>query len=323
MRVLDNFSSGRRENLAGLGARVDVVEGDIRNAVACRKACGGANFVFHLAAFISVPGSLKDPVTADAINITGTLNLLLAARDSGARRFVFSSSSAVYGDTEVLPTPEDVLPRPLSPYGAEKLYGEHLCRIFTLNYGLQAVALRYFNVYGPGQNPESEYAAVIPKFITRLLEGKTPTIFGDGTQTRDFLYVGDVVQANLLAAQVEGAAGGVYNVAGGRAISLSELAQELARVTGTGTLPEHGPERQGDIKHSSADIRRAIKALGFRPQYELARGLEQTVAYYREAAARAASEGTSPEQAPTYSHGPRRSGPVRRSRAPGGREGRR
>jgi nucleoside-diphosphate-sugar epimerase len=281
VRVLDNLSTGNYNRFAGIERKVDFQEGDIRNAVACRNGCRGVDTVFHLAAYISVPGSLRDPVTADAINISGTLNMLLAARDSGVRRFVFSSSSAVYGDTDVLPTPEDTLPRPMSPYGVEKLYGEHMVRLFSAHHGLETASLRYFNVYGPGQNPESEYAAVIPKFITRLLAGQTATIFGDGAQTRDFLFVGDVVRANLLAAQTDGAAGEVFNIAGGRSVSLNELYSALTGVLGVTTRAEFGAPRQGDILHSSADIGKARAHLGFEPRFDLAAGLEKTVAYYR------------------------------------------
>jgi nucleoside-diphosphate-sugar epimerase len=281
VRVLDNFSTGSRINLYDVDRRVEMQEGDIRNAIACRNACRGIDTLFHLAAYISVPGSVRDPVTADAINMGGTLNLLLAARDSNVKRFVYSSSSAVYGDTQVLPTHEEVLPKPTSPYGIEKLYGEHMCRLFHQLYGLEAVALRYFNVYGPGQNPESEYAAVIPKFISMLLSGNAPTIFGDGTQTRDFLFVEDVVQANLCAAKTEQVGGEVFNVAGGKSVSLCELAFALNAVLKVKKKTKFGPERAGDIKHSSADITRARQKLGFEPQFDLQAGLEHAVKYYK------------------------------------------
>jgi len=284
VRVLDNLSTGQYARFAGIERKVDFQEGDIRNAVACRNASRGVDTVFHLAAYVSVPGSVRDPVTADAINISGTLNVLLAARDSGVRRLVFSSSSAVYGDTEVLPTPEDTLPKPMSPYGVEKLYGEQMARLFSRLYGLETTCLRYFNVYGPGQNPESEYAAVVPKFITRMLEGKPPTIFGDGEQTRDFLFVGDVVRANLLAANADKAGGEVFNVAGGSSTSLNALHSVLAGILGVKKKAEYGPARQGDILHSSAAVRRAREVLGFTPAHDLRFGLEKTVEFYRSAA---------------------------------------
>jgi nucleoside-diphosphate-sugar epimerase len=282
VRVLDNLSSGSCSRLADVRSGLDFQEGDVRNAVACRNACRGIDIVFHLAAYISVPGSIRDPVTADAVNMSGTLNMLIAARDFGAQRFIFSSSSAVYGDTEVLPTTEDALPRPLSPYGIEKLYGEHMARLFYQLHGLQTCCLRYFNVYGSGQNPESEYAAVIPKFITLMLAGRTPTIYGDGSQTRDFLYVNDVVAANILAAQADGIGGELCNVARGRSVSLNELATTLAGVLGVKPNVEHGPARPGDILHSSADTSRARELLGFQPAFDLKTGLKKTAAFYRE-----------------------------------------
>jgi nucleoside-diphosphate-sugar epimerase len=282
VRVLDNLSTGRRENLAGVERNVDLVEGDIRNAVACRTACRGASMVFHLAAFISVPGSIQDPITADAVNIGGTLNMLLAAQSAGVRRFVLSSSAAVYGDTDVLPTPEGTLPRPLSPYGVEKLYGEHMLRLFHALHRLETVSLRYFNVYGPRQNPRSEYAAVIPKFISALLAGERPTIFGDGSQTRDFLYVGDVAQANVLAATVAGVGGETFNVAGGKAVSVRALFEIIRDAVGAGVEPCAAPERAGDIRFSCADTSKARERLGFAPAMDLAEGLAETVRYYRE-----------------------------------------
>jgi UDP-N-acetylglucosamine/UDP-N-acetylgalactosamine 4-epimerase len=282
VRILDNLSTGSRENLAGVERQVDLVEGDIRNAVACRTACRGVSTVFHLAAYISVPGSVQDPVTADAINIGGTLNMLLAAQGTGVRRFVLSSSAAVYGDTEVLPTPEDTLPKPLSPYGVEKLYGEHMLRLFHALHGIETVSLRYFNVYGPRQNPRSEYAAVIPKFISALLDRQAPTIFGDGSQTRDFLFVGDVARANVLAATVPGVGGEVFNVAGGRAVSVRELFDVIHGAVGARIAPIIGPERPGDILHSRADVSKARERLGFAPATDLSAGLAATVEHYRE-----------------------------------------
>lgn len=235
VRVLDNLSSGTTANLEGLGSRIELMEGDIRNAIACRNACRGIDTVFHMAAVVSVPQSVADPVHADAVNIGGTLNMLLAARDCRAQRFVFTSSSAVYGDTPVIPTPEDVLPAPISPYGVQKLTGEHYARNFTRLFGLETVALRYFNVYGPRQNPHSEYAAVIPRFLTRVLAGEQPVVFGDGEQTRDFLAVGDVVAANIQAADCGDprATGAVFNIAGGVMTSLNDLLEEIGAVVGS------------------------------------------------------------------------------------------
>jgi nucleoside-diphosphate-sugar epimerase len=238
---------------------------------------------FHLAALVSVPQSVEDPAFADAVNIGGTLNLLLAARDAGVGRLVFSSSSAIYGDTDVVPTHEEVLPDPLSPYGIQKLASEHYARAFTRLYGLETVILRYFNVYGPRQNPASAYAAVIPKFVTSLLAGQAPTVFGDGEQTRDFCYVGDVVAANLLAAGPLDPAsiGRAYNVAGGRRTSLNDLLVVLRDILHSEVAAAHGPERAGDIRHSGADIRRAASGLGFVPAVSLAEGLSLTVDDFR------------------------------------------
>ncbi|MCS6775159.1 MAG: SDR family oxidoreductase [Chloroherpetonaceae bacterium] len=284
VRVLDNLSSGREENLQGLRGKVDFHQGDIRNAVACRNACQGVDIVFHLAAMVSVPQSVADPVQADAINIGGTLNMLLAARDQKVRRFIFSSSSAVYGDTDVLPTPETVLPLPASPYGVQKLTGEHYARNFTRLYGLETISLRYFNVFGPRQNPDSAYAAVIPKFLSRLVAGQSPIVFGDGEQTRDFLAVQDVVAANLLAAGTDNplAIGEVFNIAGGQRISLNQLLVVMRDLTGRDIPAEYHPPRPGDILHSGADITRARTLLGFNPSLPLREGLRVALEYYAE-----------------------------------------
>lgn len=283
VRVLDNFSSGKRENLRGFEKEIEVVEGDVRNALACRNACRGMQKVFHLAALVSVPLSMKDPIQADAINVGGTLNMLLAARDHGVERFVFSSSAAVYGDTSIIPTHEEVLPRPLSPYGVQKLACEHYARNFSELFGLATVCLRYFNVYGPFQDPHSPYAAVIPKFIAKLLEREPPIIFGDGEQTRDFCYVEDVVRANLLAATApaENVKGAVLNVAGGKRHSLNALLERLKQVVGTSLSPQYEAARPGDIRHSGADISQAQKRLGYSPLTSLEEGLRKTVEAYR------------------------------------------
>ena len=283
VRVLDNFSSGRPENLEGLGRKVEVVEGDIRNSVACRNACRGVDTVFHMAALVSVPQSVADPIESDAINSGGTINVLLGARDSGARRVVFSSSAAIYGDTDKVPTDESVLPCPTSPYGIQKLGGEHYARNCSLLYGLETVSLRYFNVYGPGQDPTSPYAAAIPKFLMRLLRGESPVVFGDGEQTRDFCYVGDVVSANRCAAVATNpsAIGGVFNVAGGSRISLNNLLPMIQSCLGS-TLPiRYEQARDGDIKHSGADIDRARRVLGYHPSTDLETGLHETTNYYK------------------------------------------
>ena len=277
VRVLDNFSTGCRENLGEIAENVEWITGDIRDRETCRAACAGTECVFHLAAFISVPGSVADPVGADAINIQGTLNVLLAARDAGVRRLVFSSSSAIYGDTLVVPTPETITPRPISPYGLEKLYGEHACRIHQ-TADFSTVALRYFNIFGPRQNPNSDYAAVIPIFMRMMLRGQSPTIHGDGGQTHDFLFVDDVARANLLAAAApQEAAGSVCNIAGGSATSVLEMANAIASATGFTGAIQHGPERVADIRHSSADISLARRILGFDPSVSIDTGLRTTL----------------------------------------------
>ncbi|HSV75271.1 MAG TPA: SDR family oxidoreductase [Chthonomonadales bacterium] len=282
VRVLDNGSTGSMENLAGLCRSVEVIEGDVRNAIACGSACRGVHTVYHLAAYISVPGSIQDPVTADAVNIGGALNLLMAAHRAGARRLVFSSSAAVYGETDVVPAHENLSPAPLSPYGVEKVYGEMMCRVYDALHGLETVALRYFNVYGPRQDPRSEYAAVVPRFISMLLAGETPTIYGDGEQTRDFLFVEDVARANLLAAKAPEARGHTVNIGGGVRITVNALYGALRDAVGQGGAPIHGPERAGDIRHSGADIRRAQALLGFAPDVSLAEGLRRTVAFHQD-----------------------------------------
>jgi nucleoside-diphosphate-sugar epimerase len=283
VRVLDNLSSGRIANLGGLGRKIEFIEGDIRNAVACRNACRGVDVVFHLAAMVSVPQSIVDPVQSDAINIGGTLNLLLSARDHRVRRFVFSSSSAVYGDTQTLPTHEQMLPCPTSPYGVQKLTGEHYARNFTRLYGLETICLRYFNVYGPGQDPQSDYAAAIPAFICRLLAGQAPIIYGDGEQTRDFCSVKDIVSANLLASETNDvdAIGNVFNIASGCRISLNRLLSDIQKAAGSEISPCYEAPRIGDIRHSGADITHARNVLGFVPKVHLATGLKETFAYYR------------------------------------------
>lgn len=281
VRVLDNFSTGNRSRLDPIMSELEIREGDIRDPATCLKACKGVSVVFHLAAYISAPGSVADPALADSINITGSLNMLLAARDSGVERFILSSSSAVYGDTPVIPTHEAVTPKPLSPYGVEKLYAENMCHVFYELFELKTIVLRYFNVYGPGQNPESEYAAVIPKFISRILSGNAPIIFGDGSQTRDFLYVKDVVHANLLAATTEIPFGEPYNIAGGKAISMNELANQILYSMGSNLKTEYAPPRKGDILHSTADITKATSRLGYQPQHDLATGLAETIRYFQ------------------------------------------
>lgn len=281
VRVFDNLSTGFMANLAEVADAVEFQEGDVRDAAAVERAVAGAETVFHLAAFISVPGSVLNPEEADSVNIGGTLCVLRRSQAAGVRRLVFSSSAAVYGEPEVTPTSELARTRPTSPYGLEKLYGEHMCRLASELYGMEAVALRYFNVFGPRQNPNSEYAAVVPKFIDALVAGRTPTVYGDGEQTRDFLYVGDVARANWMASQRDGIQGQVFNVASGAATSVNELLAHVAAATGCSCTPTYAPPRPGDIRSSFADVSRSSDVLGFRPTVSLAEGLRITVEAFR------------------------------------------
>lgn len=281
LRVLDDFSTGKPGNLDGLGAKVEVRQGDIRDMSVARRAVKGVKYVFHLAALPSVPRSVADPLTSNQVNIGGTLNMLVAARDEGVERFVFASSSSVYGDTPVLPKKEEMLPAPLSPYAVQKLTGEHYCRVFFNLYGLRTFALRYFNVFGPRQDPASQYAAVIPLFIGAIRAGKSPTIYGDGNQTRDFTFVDDVVSANLRCCSApEEAAGGIFNVACGRRVTVNELANGLTRIMGSRVKPVHAAPRAGDVRDSQADSTRARKILGWKPSVEFEDGLKRTVEWF-------------------------------------------
>jgi len=280
VRILDNLSSGRQENLdACPGA--EFVRGDVSRPEDCRKACAGRDVVFHHAALVSVQESLACPDDSFRINVGGTLNVLLAAREAGVRRVTFASSAAVYGDDPELPKRETMSLTPISPYGADKAAAEQYMLLAGRLWGLETVVLRYFNVFGPRQDPAGDYAAVIPKFIARLVAGKPPTIYGDGRQTRDFLYIDDVVAANLLAAESAQAPGGVFNIAGGDPISLLGLLETLQQATGLATPPEFAPERRGDIRASAADIKLARQRLGFKPATAIADGLAATADYFR------------------------------------------
>ena len=281
VRVLDNFSTGRRANLAGLTDRIELFESDIADAATVRRAVDGVDYVLHLAALASVPESVEHPDRNFEVNYLGMHNLLMAARDAQVQRLVFSSSAAVYGD-HAAPHHEELAPRSLSPYAAAKHNGEQLCRAFAHVYGLPTVCLRYFNVFGPGQNPRSGYAAAIPIFMTALLEGQRPTIYGDGRQSRDFVHIANVVDANLLACGAEAAIGGVFNVAAGVETDLLELLAILSELAGSTVEPIFAPPRIGDIRRSYADISRAAATLGFRPRVGLAEGLRETFAWYRE-----------------------------------------
>ncbi|HLV44275.1 MAG TPA: SDR family oxidoreductase [Aggregatilineales bacterium] len=282
--VLDNFSTGRRENLAAFRDRINLVEGDISVLDDARRAVEGVEVVLHQAAIPSVPRSIEDPISSNEANVLGTLNVLVAARDAGVRRVVYASSSSVYGDQAVNhPKVETMTPQPISPYAVGKLAGEYYCQVFHAVYGLETVALRYFNVFGPRQDPGSAYAAVIPLFVSALLRGEPPTVHGDGEQTRDFTFIGNVVAGNLLAAEApaEQAAGRVFNLAAGQRTSLNELVSYLQEILDCQVQPVHTDPRPGDIKHSWADVDRARAHLGYEPQVGFLEGLRRTVAWYR------------------------------------------
>ena len=275
--VLDNLSSGRGSNLTDVAGDIDLIVGDLRDPDALARAVRGVEIVFHQAAIPSVPLSMADPAATIAVNIDGTLALLLAARDAGARRVVFASSSSVYGDAPERLKAETLPARTLSPYAVSKLAGEQLCAVFTRSWGLETVALRYFNVFGPNQDPHSPYAAVIPRFIAAMLAGTSPTIYGDGEQTRDLAHVDDVVAANLLAASASGLTEGVFNIAGGRAVSVNEIYAIAAALIGHDQPPIYAPPRPGDVRDSLADITRARTQIGYAPAVQFEDGLRRSV----------------------------------------------
>jgi len=283
VRVVDDLSTGRVERLAAVRDRIDLVQADLAEST-CGRSFAGVERVFHLAAVSSVPRSVKDPLTSHRSIATATLRLLAAARDGSVRAFVLSSSSSVYGDTKVSPKHEGLETRPISPYGVAKLAAEGYTRTFAALYGLRTVSLRYFNVFGPGQDERSAYAAVIPLFITAALEGRALTVNGDGTQTRDFTFVDNVVAANVAASAGGVPAGGVYNIANGDPHSINELVAEIGRIIGRAPAVTHGPERPGDIKRSHASNEAARRDLGWSPAVGFADGLRRTVDWYRRAA---------------------------------------
>ncbi len=286
VRVFDSFATGRRENLAGLEGRFDLIEGDLRDADAVRRAVDGMEFVLHQAALPSVPRSVAAPIESNDVNVNGTLNVLVAARDAGVKRVVYAASSSAYGDTDVLPKVETLPTKPLSPYAVAKLAGEHYCAAFSRVYGLETVALRYFNVFGPRQDPASQYSAVIPLFISAIQAGRPLMIHGDGEQSRDFTYIDNVVQANLRAC-VAGteAVGEAMNVGVGSRITLNQLAAELGRIMGR--MPEiiYTERRAGDVRDSQASIEKAQRLIGYEPTVSLAEGLARTVAFFQTVAA--------------------------------------
>jgi nucleoside-diphosphate-sugar epimerase len=283
VRGVDNFSTGRRENLTQILGHIDLREADLLDLDAMKGACAGVDYVLHQAAIPSVPKSVLDPLGSNRANVDGTLNLLVAARDAKVKRVVYAASSSAYGDTPTLPKHEAMTPDPISPYAVAKLASERYMISFYRCYGLETVALRYFNIFGPRQDPSSPYSGVLAKFITMMLGGKQPTIFGDGEQSRDFTYIDNAVEANLLACKASAAqaAGKVFNVATGRRISLNETFKLLQNLTSYSGSPIYGDERGGDIKHSLADISSAETNLGYKPKVNFEDGLKRTVDWYR------------------------------------------
>jgi nucleoside-diphosphate-sugar epimerase len=276
VRVLDNFATGHRENLLGIDGEIELVEGDIQSYERVHNAVRGCELVFHLAALPSVPRSIQDPLTSTASNVTGTLNVLLAARDENVRRVVFASSSSVYGPQREFPQREEAAARPISPYGVSKLAAEGYCRAFTRVYGLETVAVRYFNVFGPRQDPLSQYAAVIPRFITAVLRGEPPVVFGDGEQSRDFTYIDNTVDGTVLAGSAEGAEGETFNVACGEATTLNELVRHIGELSGKPVEATYAERQPGDLDRSLADISRAREVLAYEPAVDVRAGLEKT-----------------------------------------------
>ena len=282
VRVLDNFSTGKKENLVfgDPHPSLEVLSGDIRELSDCFKAVAGVDYVFHEAALASVQRSVEDPLTTQAVNVVGTLHILMASRKAEVKRVIYASSSSVYGDTPVLPKHEEMPPTPLSPYALQKYIGEQYCRLFSQLYDLETVSLRYFNIFGPKQDPASIYSAVIPRFITALMEGRPPTVYGDGEQSRDFTYVENVVEANLLAMDVSHGRGEVMNIACGQRTSLNQLLEILRRILRTKLPPVYQDPRPGDVKHSLADIGRAVWFLHYKPRIDIETGLKRTVDFF-------------------------------------------
>lgn len=281
VRVLDNFSTGKRENLAPILGKIDLVEGDITDPRICAHACAGVRFVLHQAALPSVPKSIADPVSSHRTNVDGTFNMLVAARDAGVRRFVFAASSSAYGESPTLPKTESMPTQPLSPYAVQKLAGENYCRVFAEVYGLETLSMRYFNVFGPRQDPASQYAAAIPAFVTAIIGDRPPTVYGDGEQTRDFTYIENVIKANLAAVEATKTHGEVLNIACGEPVTVNAIIREINTILGKDVRPEYVAQRPGDIKHSWADISLAAEKIGFAPAIPLAEGLRRTIVWYR------------------------------------------
>jgi UDP-glucose 4-epimerase len=284
VRVLDNFLTGKRENLATFSNQIELVEGDLADPAVCQRACQGVRVILHQAALPSVPKSVADPVASHHSNVQGTFNLLVAARDARVERFIYAGSSSAYGESETLPKIETMKPSPLSPYAVQKLTGEFYCTAFARCYGMSTLTIRYFNVFGPRQDPGSQYAAAIPAFITAIAENRPPTVYGDGEQTRDFTYIDNVVEANLLAVKTP-TRGEVINVACGESISINAIIQAINSEMGKNVKPNYVAPRPGDIKHSWADVTLSQKVIGFRPIVAFRDGLRRAIAWYTNAPA--------------------------------------
>jgi len=294
VRGIDDYSTGKPENIASLKGQLDFRQISLLDTVELAEACEGVTCIFHEAALPSVPKSVAEPKLTNSVNIEGTLNLLVAARDANVRRIVYAASSSAYGDSEALPKREDMIPQPISPYAVQKLTGELYMQVFTSVYGLETVSLRYFNVFGPRQDANSQYSAVLAKFITQMLQGRTPSIFGDGEQSRDFTYVDNVVKANLLAAAAEASqvSGKVFNVATGNRFTLNQTYKILQTILNFSGAPQYAPARPGDVKHSLADIGMARMYLNYTPEVEFEEGLRRTVEWYRQPSPESVSTAT-------------------------------
>lgn len=281
VRIIDNFSTGKKRNIDDIRDKSELIDGDIRDAETVLMAVRDIDFIIHHAALPSVPRSIKDPIESNSVNITGTLNLLHAAKKRGIKRFIYASSSSVYGDTSVLPKREDMSPNPQSPYAVTKLTGEYYCNVFYKVFSIPTVSLRYFNVFGPHQDPESQYAAVIPRFIIAILNQKNPVVYGDGEQSRDFTFVDNIVEANFLSCKNDGVSGKIFNIACGERFTINRLLKELYSLTGKEGNPVYTDPRSGDIRHSQADIRSAKEIIGYEPKVDFKEGLKKTVEWFK------------------------------------------